>query len=358
MSMQFNKIPTSVITGFLGSGKTTLVRHILENNENRRIAVIVNEFGEMGVDGDLIEQCAIGCEDETAGENVIELPNGCLCCTVQEEFFPVMKQLVDRRDRIDHILIETSGLALPKPLVEAFNWPEIKSSCTVDAVITVVDGPATAQGLFAAHPHKVDEMRKLDENLDHESPLHELFEDQLAAADLVLLNKADQMDDAQISDVHALLAKELPQSVKVIETQFGHANLDVLLGQQAASEDRIHEVVDHHSQHHGEDGEHDHDHDDFDSVNIELGEVELSKLLGVLNQLVEDHEIYRIKGFLSVPDKPMRCVLQGVGRRFDHHFDRLWQAQESRVSNLVIIGHDLDESVLKSAMDPLLQKAA
>ncbi len=358
MAMQFDKIPTTVITGFLGSGKTTLVRHILQNNEGRRIAIIVNEFGEMGVDGDIIEQCAIGCEDEKAGENVIELPNGCLCCTVQEEFFPVMKELVDRRDQIDHILIETSGLALPKPLVEAFNWPEIKSSCTVDAVITVVDGPAAAEGLFAAHPEKVDEMRKMDENLDHESPLHELFEDQLAAADLVLLNKTDQMDHQQKSTVHELLDKELPQSVKVIETRFGHAELDVLLGQQAASEDHIHKVIDHHSQHHGEDGESDHDHDDFDSVNIDLADIELDKLMVVLSGLVNEHEIYRIKGFLNIPGKPMRCVLQGVGRRFDHYFDRLWQADETRCSKLVFIGHDLDEAALKSALDSLLQQAA
>lgn len=357
MSMQFDKIPTTVITGFLGSGKTTLVRHILENNQGRRLAIIVNEFGEMGVDGDLIANCAIGCEQEEAGKNVIELSNGCLCCTVQEEFFPVMKELVARRDQIDHILIETSGLALPKPLVEAFNWPEIKSSCTVDAVVTVVDGPATAQGLFASQPEKVDELRKMDENLDHESPLHELFEDQLAAADLVLINKTDQMDDAQKSDVQRILAQELPESVKVIETRFGHVDLDVLLGMNAASEKNIHNVEDHHSKHH-QGGEHEHDHDDFDSLDIELNNVALDKLLPLLEQLVSEHEIFRIKGFLDIADKPMRCVLQAVGRRFDHYFDRQWKADETRASKLVFIGHDLDEERLKASLGSMLYKAA
>ena len=183
------KIPATIVTGFLGSGKTTLLRHILANANGRRIAVIVNEFGELGIDGDILRGCGIGCEDEAGAQSgqLYELANGCMCCTVQEEFYPVMRKLIERRDEIDHILIETSGLALPKPLVQAFNWPEIKNACTVDAVITLVDVPATAAGQFAANPAAVDAQRKQDPNLDHESPLHELFEDQLISADLVVL---------------------------------------------------------------------------------------------------------------------------------------------------------------------------
>ncbi|MDQ0980894.1 G3E family GTPase [Pseudomonas synxantha] len=135
------KLPVTIVTGFLGSGKTTLLRHMLDNAQGRRIAVIVNEFGELGIDGEILKQCAIGCTEEEANGRVYELANGCLCCTVQEEFFPVMRELVARRGDLDHILIETSGLALPKPLVQAFQWPEIRSACTVDAVITVVDSP-------------------------------------------------------------------------------------------------------------------------------------------------------------------------------------------------------------------------
>ena len=191
------KLPVTIVTGFLGAGKTTLLRHMLDNAEGRRIAVIVNEFGELGIDGEILKQCSIGCSEEEAQGRVFELANGCLCCTVQEEFFPVMRELVARRGDLDQILIETSGLALPKPLVQAFQWPEIRNACTVDAVITVVDSPAVAAGTFAAHPEQVDQQRRQDPNLDHESPLHELFEDQLASADLVILNKADQLDAAK-----------------------------------------------------------------------------------------------------------------------------------------------------------------
>ena len=211
------KLPVTIVTGFLGAGKTTLLRHMLDNAEGRRIAVIVNEFGELGIDGEILKQCSIGCSEEEAQGRVFELANGCLCCTVQEEFFPVMRELVARRGDLDQILIETSGLALPKPLVQAFQWPEIRNACTVDAVITVVDSPAVAAGTFAAHPEQVDQQRRQDPNLDHESPLHELFEDQLASADLVILNKADQLDAEALARVRAEIAGELPAAVKIVE---------------------------------------------------------------------------------------------------------------------------------------------
>ncbi len=198
------KLPATIVTGFLGSGKTTLLRHILANANGRRIAVIVNEFGELGIDGDILRGAASAARTRPARSGQLyELANGCMCCTVQEEFYPVMRELIERRDEIDHILIETSGLALPKPLVQAFNWPEIKNACTVDAVITVVDVPATAAGQLAANPAAVDAQRKLDPNLDHESPLHELFEDQLTCADLVILTKPDQASADERAQVEA-----------------------------------------------------------------------------------------------------------------------------------------------------------
>jgi cobalamin biosynthesis protein CobW len=230
--MQMRKIPVTVVTGFLGSGKTTLMRHILENAKGLRIAVIVNEFGELGIDGEILKGCSIGCEDESTTDqpNLYELSNGCLCCTVQEEFYPVMEQLVERREQIDHVLIETSGLALPKPLVQAFNWPSIKNAFTVDAVVTVVDGPAAASGQFAANPQAVDEQRRADPNLDHESPLHELFEDQLASADLVILNKTDLMNDAQQSAVETLIRGEIPAGVKIVPATMGQLDLHACSG--------------------------------------------------------------------------------------------------------------------------------
>jgi cobalamin biosynthesis protein CobW len=343
------KLPVTIVTGFLGSGKTTLLRHMLDNAQGRRIAVIVNEFGELGIDGDILKQCTIGCTEEEATGRVYELANGCLCCTVQEEFFPVMRELVARRADLDHILIETSGLALPKPLVQAFQWPEIRSACTVDAVITVVDSPAVAAGTFAAFPDQVDAQRKLDPNLDHESPLHELFADQLASADLVILNKADLIDPQALAAVRAEVAEELPPAVKVIEASSGRLPLDVLLGLGAESEVHIDGRRTHHDHHEGDDHD-DHDHDAFDSISIELPEADEALLLDALTQLVVKHGILRVKGFAAIPGKPMRLLIQGVGTRFDKHFDRAWANGEARTTRLVLIGQELDASLLEGQL--------
>lgn len=340
------KLPVTIVTGFLGAGKTTLLRHMLDNAQGRRIAVIVNEFGELGIDGDILKQCSIGCSEEEAVGRVFELANGCLCCTVQEEFFPVMRELVARRGDLDQILIETSGLALPKPLVQAFQWPEIRNACTVDAVITVVDSPAVAAGTFAAFPDQVDEQRKQDPNLDHESPLHELFEDQLASADLVILNKTDLLDADALAAVRAEVSEELPPAVKVVEAASGKLPLDVLLGLNAEAE--LH--IDSRPTHHDHEEHEDHDHDEFDSFHVDLPEVDERALLAALGQLVERHAILRIKGFVAVTGKPMRLLVQGVGKRFDKHFDRAWRSDEPRATRLVVIGQALDQVTIANEL--------
>ena len=344
------KLPVTIVTGFLGAGKTTLLRHMLGHADGRRIAVIVNEFGELGIDGEILKQCSIGCTEEEANGRVYELANGCLCCTVQEEFFPVMRELVARRGDLDHILIETSGLALPKPLVQAFQWPEIRNACTVDAVITVVDSPAVAAGTFAAYPDQVDAQRKLDPNLDHESPLHELFADQLASADLVVLNKADLIDAEGLAKVRAEVAEELPPAVKVIEASSGKLPLEVLLGVGAESEAHIDGRRTHHDSHHDGDDHDDHDHDAFDSISIDLPEADESLLLDALTLLVVEFGILRAKGFAAIPGKPMRLLIQGVGTRFDKHFDRAWGADEARITRLVLIGQELDAAGLEAQL--------
>ena len=340
------KLPVTIVTGFLGAGKTTLLRHMLDNAEGRRIAVIVNEFGELGIDGEILKQCSIGCSEEEAQGRVFELANGCLCCTVQEEFFPVMRELVARRGDLDQILIETSGLALPKPLVQAFQWPEIRNACTVDAVITVVASPAVAARTFAAHPEQVDQQRRQDPNLDHESPLHELFEDQLASADLVILNKADQLDAEALARVRAEIAGELPAAVKIVEASRGELPLPVLLGLNAEAE--LH--IDGRPTHHDHEGHEDHDHDEFDSFHVDLPEVEEAALLEALGELVERHDILRIKGFAAIPGKPLRLLVQGVGKRFDRHFDRKWLADEVRSTRLVVIGQELDQAAIANQL--------
>lgn len=336
-----NKLPTTIVTGFLGSGKTTLLRHLLESANGRRLAVIVNEFGEVGVDGELLRQCSVGCEeDASAPMPLYELANGCLCCTVQEEFVPVLAALMQRRERIDHIVIETSGLALPKPLVQAFHWPEIRESCTVDAVVALVDSPAVLSGQFAADPGKVDEQRRQDPSLDHERPLRELFEDQLAAADLVILSKSDELAPAELEQVRAQVTALTPPAVKVLAASRGQLPFDVVLGLGRAAEDHI----DGRHTHHDEDHEHgrEHSHELFDTIVVRPPSLERAALLRGLEAVVREHEVYRAKGFAAIEGKPMRLVIQGVGRRFESYFDRPWAAQEKRATELVIIGAHLD----------------
>lgn len=347
--MQTRKIPATIVTGFLGSGKTTLLRHLLANANGRRIAVIVNEFGELGIDGELMRGCGIGC-DENGEDNgkLIELANGCLCCTVQEEFAPVMEKLAARRDEIDYLVIETSGLALPKPLVQAFQWPALRNTFTVDSVVTVVDAPAVAAGDFADDPVAVDAQRRADDNLDHDSPLHELFEDQLATADLVVVHKTDGLDAAALAAVEAAIRVETAPGVKLVHAQHGRIDADVLLGLGRAVED----VIDQRKTHHDE--EEDHDHDAFDSVQVTLNVTDREALLAALKNLVENHEIYRAKGFVSLPGTAMRLVVQGVGTRFDSYFDRAWQKDEQRQSRMVLIGSELNGPALQAELDAAL----
>ena len=341
-----HKIPVTVVTGFLGAGKTTLLRHILQNNQGRKIAVLVNEFGEVGIDGDLLRSCQICDEDETPENNIVELTNGCLCCTVQEEFYPTMIELLDRRDKIDSILIETSGLALPKPLVQAFRWHEIKNAATVDGVITVVDAEALAKGTLVGDLDALEAQRQADPNLDHETPIEELFEDQLACADLVLLTKTDLLDSDNLAKVKEYLHKEIPAGVKIIPCKDGEISPDLLLGFNAAVEDNL----DGRPSHHDNEEEHDHD-DEINSVELILDRsFEPKFLTAKLQQLVKEEEIYRIKGFVNVPNKPMRMVLQGVGNRFDSFFDRFWDKEETRQTRLVVIGKELDKTKVEKAI--------
>lgn len=344
------KIPVTVITGFLGSGKTTLIRHLLQNNQGRRIAVLVNEFGELGIDGELLKSCQICPEDGESEDNIFELTNGCLCCTVQEEFLPTMQQLLKRRDRIDCILIETSGLALPKPLVKAFRWPEIRSGATVDAVITVVDCAAVAAGTFASDPQAVEAQRQADDSLEHETPLQELFEDQLACADLVILNKTDLIDQETKAKVEDLVKQELPRVVKIVESNKGQLDPSILLGFKAAVEENLDTRPSHH------DTEEDHEHDEeITATHLILDrDFDPQILQKQLQTLTQQQEIYRIKGFVAVPNKPMRLVMQGVGTRFEQFYDRPWKPDEVKQTQLVFIGRKLNRTEIAAQLEASL----
>jgi cobalamin biosynthesis protein CobW len=340
---QGNKIPVTVITGFLGAGKTSTIRHLLETSQGKRLALVINEFGDLGIDGEIVKGCGIeGCEDDA----VLELPNGCICCTVADDFVPTIETLLKRSPQPDHIIIETSGLALPKPLVKAFNWPEIRTRVTVDGVITVIDGPAVAEGLFASNPAAVDAQRQADESLDHESPLEELFEEQLSCADMVVINKTDLMDEATLERVLAEVQAQLRPTVKIVRGAHGRVDAQVLLGLEAAAESDLDARPSHH-----DDG-HEHDHDDFMSFDVDLGEVaNPQSLVERLLPVIAAHGILRVKGFAKVAGKDMRLVLQGVGGRLQHYYDRDWQPQEIQSTRLVVIGEaGMDSAAIRSAL--------
>ena len=338
------KIPATVITGFLGAGKTSLIQNLLRTANGKRLALIINEFGDIGVDGELVKGCAIeGC----AEENVIELANGCLCCTVADDFLPTIETLLNRPQPPDHIVIETSGLALPKPLLKAFAWPEVRTRVTVDGVIAVVDGPAVTAGRFADDPAAVAARRAGDASLDHDSPLAELFEDQLACADLVVLNKSDQMTGPERASTERLVARHLRPAVKIVPATYGAIDARTLLGLDAAAAE---DLAGRRSHHDAENGEH--DHDDFESFHVELPEVSSpAVLLERLAAAIARHDILRVKGFLAVAGKEMRLVLQGVGSRLQHYYDRPWRPDEVRASRLVVIGlKGLDRAAISIAL--------
>ena len=344
------KIPTTIVTGFLGAGKTTLLRHLLSHAGGRRIAVIVNEFGSLGVDAELLRGCGLGC-DEEAGPGLYELANGCLCCTVQEEFFPVMRELVARRGQIDHILIETSGLALPKPLVQAFNWPEVRAACTVDAVVTVVDTPAVAAGRFAHDPDAVQAQRPADPELDHAPALADLFEDQLACADIVVLNKLGDVDPATAEAVRDIVRRHVPAEVALVDCVDGTLDAALVLGLNRAVETVIEQR--------GDDHDHDdHEHAPVDTVVLDVPETDAATLERAVRSVLGEGAILRLKGVVAVEGKPMRMIVQGVGRRLQQYYDRPWRADERRSGRLVVLGFGLDPAVLQARMDAALAVTA
>ena len=338
-----SKIPCTIITGFLGAGKTTMIRNLLADTGGRRLALIINEFGDVGVDGEILRNCGVeNCPDE----NIVELSNGCICCTVAEDFVPTLEKLLALDPRPDHIVIETSGLALPKPLVKAFGWPDIRGKVTVDGVVTVVDGPAVAAGRFADDPAKVAAQRAADPSLDHDNPLEEVYEDQLLCADLVVLNKTDAMSADDLARVTAEIKGELPARVKLVPARQGRLPADVLLGLVAGAEADIANRPSHH------DDEPEHEHDDFDTFVVEVPELTTpAGLIEKAKSAAERYDILRLKGYLAIAGKPARLLVQGVGTRFDQRFERAFRPGEARLGKLVVIGQKgIDKAGITSAL--------
>ncbi|MGR3341752.1 MAG: cobalamin biosynthesis protein CobW [Paracoccaceae bacterium] len=342
------KTPTTVITGFLGSGKTTLIRHMLAHAKGRKIALIINEFSDLGIDGEILK----GCGDATCtADDIIELSNGCICCTVAEDFIPTLQTLLARDPKPDHIVIETSGLALPQPLIRAFNWPEISTQVTVDSVVTVVDARAVADGQFAHDVAAVDAQRRLDDNLDHETPLSELFEDQIACADIIVVNKIDLLDEKDSISLVSTLRHQSRDGVQVVPTTMGALPVDVLLGQGVGAES---DLAARYERHHHHDDKYDdhHDHDAFESFVVTRPEIaDPQAFAEQLANVIRAHNILRLKGFAAVTGKPMRLTLQAVGPRVETYFDRPLTPDEPRETRLVIIGRSgLDRIAISAAL--------
>jgi cobalamin biosynthesis protein CobW len=315
----------------------------MQNPQGKRLAILVNEFGTVGVDGDILKSCA---DENCPVENIVELAKGCICCTVADDFIPTIEQLMAMPQRPDHILIETSGLALPKPLLKAFDWPAIRSKITVDGVIALADAEAVAAGRFAPDVDAVEAQRAADESLDHETPLSEVFEDQILCADLILLSKADLAGDSGLQAAKEVIAAEMNRPVPMLPMTDGIIDPRVILGLNAAAEDDLAARPSHH------DGADDHEHDDFDSVVIDLPEVtDVEALTAAIQRLAREQHILRVKGHVAVAGKPLRLLVQAVGERVRTQFDKPWGTAPRR-SQLVVIAehHDINEAAIRKVL--------
>jgi cobalamin biosynthesis protein CobW len=305
----------------------------MTNPQGKRLAIIVNEFGDVGVDGEILKSCAI---PDCPAENIIELANGCICCTVADDFIPTIEALMALDPRPEHIIIETSGLALPKPLLKAFDWPDIRSKITVDGVIALADAEAVAAGRFAPNVAAVDAQRAADESIDHETPLSEVFEDQISCADIILLTKPDLAGPEGVAKAKAIIAAEVPRPLPLVEVAEGVVDPRIILGLGAAAEDDMDARPSHHDEHD------DHEHDDFESIVVPIPEVTSPEdLVAKIEAMARTQNILRVKGYAAVTGKPMRLLVQAVGARVRHQYDRPWRPNEARQGRLVVIAeHD------------------
>jgi cobalamin biosynthesis protein CobW len=332
------RIPVTVLTGFLGAGKTTLLRSLLTQSAGKRIGVIVNEFGEVGFDGTLVKDCA---SEACVDGDFVELTNGCICCTVADDFIPTMNKLLSRPTPLDAIVIETSGLALPQPLLKAFAWPDIRIRTTVDGVVTVVDAVALSEGRVVLDEAALDAERSADPSLDHDDPVEEVFEDQLACADLVVLSKSDLVAATTLGEIEQKLAATLRRGVRVVRSR-GVLAPQVLIGLQAAAEDDLGARTGHH----GEDEEH--DHDDFESIVVSASDATLDELKARVGKALQLDGILRIKGYARIADRPATAVVQAVGGRVEISFAR---PELAPTPAIVVIGlRGFDQAAARSML--------
>ena len=345
------RLPVTVITGFLGSGKTTVLRHLLTRG-GQRLAVMVNEFGSVGLDGDLIRSCGF-CPEEDVEGRLVELNNGCLCCTVQDDFLPTMETLLERADQLDGIVVETSGLALPRPLLQALDWPAIRSRVHVNGVVTLVDGEALAAGSPVADADALERQRAEDPSLDHLTAIDELFEDQLQAADLVLISRADCMDASAMAEVQGRIKNKVRAGTALLPVSHGEVETSVVLG--------LDHKPTHHTHDHNEHEHHDHSHVEMVGSNVRVeGALDRQALEKLLPNLVSDHQVVRLKGRVWLPGKTLPLQIQMVGPRLNSWFEaapsHAWRPDEGCGADLVVLAlTNVAFSAVESSLQRLVQ---
>ncbi len=327
MKLQKGKIPVTILTGFLGSGKTTLLNNILTEEHGHKIAVIINEFGEIGIDGDLV------IKDE---DSVLELANGCLCCTVKGDLTKIVQDLIKSGQDFEHLMIETTGIANPAPVAEVFYFdPTINDKFFVNGIVTLVDSV------------------NVDKHLDDNDECYK----QIAFADLLLVNKTDKVDQARLKDINKLVKLVNPMAEQI---QCSHARIDIskILNVESLHERMLKE--DHVKDHHDHEHKHGHKHDSpIESLSISVkGAFNQATLRYWLSTLLFDRSdtVYRMKGIIHVAGREEKLIFQSVHRLFEDAIGEKWKADEEKISKIVFIGEKLDKEELQKGFTDCLER--